>query len=366
MHSKFINILTSKLTILVIFVCSAFFACFGCMLDSYADDINVGSTQSATHEITFDFLMSNDCSGNYSSGRWHAGAMQAFQSICFYPMITYQLIGGGYFVEVYVNINSTASTSQSPAWYGASYGYSYASDTYWQLISQEQVSSTTISGTYTYRDYRLLFRYNGPALIGSGNANRMALRSPNDIFYAEGFRVNQVIFWHIDNADASNQQIINSINSQSQTLNNINNGISGTNNRLDDVNDNLNDLRNSQEQANDDANDRYEDEKDTTYDEAQNGQDNMNDMANDIGSGWINFPNPFASMFNYFIDTCSVNIPTIASWINWNGTTVNSWWCQTSTLSTIRGSLTTILSFVGVLLTFTFIFKWLRTNQGEV
>ena len=169
MHSKYINILTSKLNTFVIFVCCAFFACFGCMSSSYADDVSLGSTQHVTHEVTLDSLMSNDCSGSYSSGRWHAGSMQAFQSICFYPMINYQLIGGGYFVEVYINISSTSGTSQSPAWYGAGYGWSYASNTSWQLVTQEQVSSTTISGTYTYRDYRLLFKYNGPALISARN-----------------------------------------------------------------------------------------------------------------------------------------------------------------------------------------------------
>lgn len=135
-----------------------------------------------------------------------------------------------------------------------------------------------------------------------------------------------------------------------------------SNDKLDDVNDNLSDIKNSQDQANQDAQDRYDDEKETINNNANDGKETMENLAQDTS---FHLPNPFRGMFNYFVNSCSVEIPNLAGWINSPTSTYNSWWCRTNNLQNIRSALTAIISFVSVLLTFSFVFKWLRTNAGE-
>lgn len=203
----------------------------------------------------------------------------------------------------------------------------------------------------------------GEGQNNTSNATIVRLYNPNnsnEIFYLqprERLSVSGYSFWVAD-GQTNYSSAIGSISSQ---IGGLSSGVSSTNSKLDDVNDNLSDLKSSQQQSNDDANARYQDEKDTTYDEANNGKDDM-ESAFSLPS----LLNPLNTWKYYFTENaCSVNIPIIASWLHAPSNTYTSWWCSSDTLRGIRSTLTGVLSLAGVIVVFTFAFKWLRTNNGE-
>ena len=91
----------------------------------------------------------------------------------------------------------------------------------------------------------------------------------------------------------------------------------------------------------------------------------MDDLSSDMSASF-SLPNPFTAFFGLFVNGCSVNIPTLSSWLGSVDTVYPSWWCTTSKLQNIRNALTAVFSFLSVCLTFSFVFKWLRTNSGEL
>lgn len=160
-------------------------------------------------------------------------------------------------------------------------------------------------------------------------------------------------------------EIVSAINNNATDLSTTNTKIDSVVSAIEDLQDTTEEYISVQQQANDDANDRYQDEKDTIYDEAGNGQDTMDDLSSDMSSSF-SLPNPFTAFFGLFVNGCSVNIPTLSSWLGSVDTVYPSWWCTTNKLQTIRTALTGVFSFLAVCLTFSFVFKWLRTNSGEL
>lgn len=182
------------------------------------------------------------------------------------------------------------------------------------------------------------------------------------------FSVQNWFLWSSGSTTYDDTDVINAINNVRTSINNVYNAVGTTNNKLDDTNDKLDDLneiantlKNSQEQANQDANDRYQDEKDTINDNAQQGQE----QSESLGGINLSILNPLNAWKNYFTNGCSVNIPIIAGWIHSPSSTYTSWWCTNSTLSGVKSVLTGVISIVGVMIVFGFAFKWLRTNNGE-
>lgn len=313
-------------------ICS-FFACIVCSNQSLAiePDANAVFIYGSPGTIQV------NCNGTYQTSMCTPNSA-SISSIQFRPQIAMPIDNGSYWVELYITFSSNG-TSDAPLVVNTP-----KSITDGTIATFESVSSTT-RGTTTVRIYRLVYKYSGsntyygPYTISSNSA----------WVNSAGYLVTSVtLYKENSNTDASNSDIIASINSQSSTLNSINSGIS--------------DLRSAQEQANDDANDRYEDEKQTIQDNGDQAQDDMDDFTS---SASFSLGNPIAGIFNYFVDTCTVQIPTISSWLGSTETSVTSWWCKTQKLQTIRTTVTTILSFTGVLLTFGFLIRWLRTNQGE-
>ena len=138
--------------------------------------------------------------------------------------------------------------------------------------------------------------------------------------------------------------IVNAINSQpnyTQSLNNIRNDIQN--------------LQQTQEQANDDANDRYEDEKQTIQDNADQAQQDAEDFTPSFS-----IPNPLTNFFNAFTDNRCVDIPDLASWLHSNETHICSPWP-----SNVRSVMTTVVSGLFGLIIFRFVVKWFMKNQGE-
>lgn len=348
MQPKIINILTSKkLNLFFVFVCSAFFACFGCISNSFATEVDF-TGEPVSHQVTIDDFYSRwNSSTSYTRGRVHTGAFNEITRIEFYPYICYQLPVGAYYMEVNYNLGATNAVSNNSLWYGGpTYAVYNADSSIMPFLSSDEVASTT-SGL-TYRSYRSIFKYAGGTLL-CNNAT-ITMSSSGGMFATESYRITSVVFWKVNNSGASNQDIINSINSQSQALSDINNGIQDTNDKLDDVNDNLQDLRSSQEQANDDANDRYEDEKDTISGNGQDAQDSADSLDMSFGVPWI-----LSAWYSLFIDSNCASIPTIKSWIHSTETQVCSPWP-----SAVRSTLTPIFSVLSGLLLFGFVIRWLK------
>ena len=150
---------------------------------------------------------------------------------------------------------------------------------------------------------------------------------------------------------------INSVNSTLNTVNNSLNSINGlignTNNKLDDLLDGMGDLKTLQEDANDDANARYQDEKDTINNAA-------NDAENNVSSQDFSFtlPNPFQAWFGGFSDNECVDIPNLAQWLHSNETHICTPWP-----GTVRTVVTTVTTGLCMLLLFNFIINWVKKND---
>lgn len=199
-------------------------------------------------------------------------------------------------------------------------------------------------------------------LTGSGDPRmNLFIKTNNDTQYQIQFNAVGYTVWSKAPAAASSSDIEAVTNAVNSMKNTINNKLDTTNNKLDAVKNALNDLQALQEQANQDAQDRYEDEKQTIEDNANQGKED----SESLGGISLSLLNPLNAWKNLFSNGCSVNIPIIASWLNAPQSSYTSWWCSTSTLSNIKSVLTGVLSIVGVMIVFGFAFKWLRTNQGE-
>ena len=152
----------------------------------------------------------------------------------------------------------------------------------------------------------------------------------------------------------------NAVNSMKTS---IENKLDTTNNKLDAVKSALNDLKGLQQQANEDAQDRYDQEKQEEADREASGQQSSDDLANSFNFSVLN---PFSPIFGMFSSSCSVSIPTIASWINAPSSTYSSWWCSSSKLQNIRSTLSTVFSLFTMMLIFGFVMNWLRNDTSTV
>lgn len=159
----------------------------------------------------------------------------------------------------------------------------------------------------------------------------------------------------------SNTDYSGKLNEISSGITNLNSKLNASNTKLDNINNSVQALKDSQDQANQDANDRYEDEKDTINENAQQGQSD----SESLGNISLSLLNPLNSWKDLFTNGCSVNVPILAGWLHSPSSTYTSWWCSSSTLLNIKSVLTGVLSIVGVMIVFGFAFKWLRTNNGE-
>lgn len=213
-------------------------------------------------------------------------------------------------------------------------------------------------------DYQSITQNTGVAkfyiMVGAYTNNMPTVGLSGNIFlYNHDFlSVSSTTCWRptVDSSSA----IISAINNSATDLTSTNNKIDSVVSAIEDLQDTTEEYITIQEQANQDANDRYEDEKQTTYDEAQNGNDNLDNMNVSFG-----LPNPLHRFFNGLTSACSVNIPTIASWLSAPQNVYPSWWCTTPKLQSIRSALTAIFQFISVILTFNFVFKWLSARYSE-
>lgn len=174
--------------------------------------------------------------------------------------------------------------------------------------------------------------------------------------------------WSKSPAGASSsdvEAVRNAVNSMSSA---IQNKQDATNNKLDQLKLSIDDLKSAQEQANDDANDRYQDEKDTISDSTSEGQSTMEESNAGVSFALIN---PFSFFFDLFSNDCSYTLSyDFRHWIS-GGHPSNvpssypSWWCSSNPTSSARHVLTVVFSFISVILTFKFLWRWLATNNGE-
>ena len=144
-------------------------------------------------------------------------------------------------------------------------------------------------------------------------------------------------------AQASNQDIINAINNQtdySSQLNQLHNDIGG--------------LRGAQEQANDDANDRYEDEKNTINDSV----DGASDEADTMDTSGFTFGNPLATWFGMFSNNQCVSIPKLKSWLHGTESQVCTPWS-----SDVRSNLTPVASVLSIMVAFGLLIHWLKGDS---
>lgn len=327
----------NRRVLFVVAICS-FFACFVCSNQSHAATLSVPVHMQATFDNP-----KVQCNAQTS---WTDQCATSSNPIYFIKMATYNLDNfaiptGNYYVEIILRSEGNLSYTSASSFITAD----IPSSSTISPIEVEQLAYSS-SGAYQYYTYRVLGKYTGsatPPVVELG-----VTWNTTPWLWGGATGVDHITFWRIDDdSGLSTSDILNAIDSSS-TLNSIDSGIS--------------DLRSTQEQANDDANDRYEDEKQTIQDNGDQAQDDMDDFTS---SASFSLGNPIAGIFNYFVDTCTVQIPTISSWLGSTETSVTSWWCKTQKLQTIRNTVTTILSFTGVLLTFGFLIRWLRTNQGE-
>lgn len=161
------------------------------------------------------------------------------------------------------------------------------------------------------------------------------------------------------------EAVKNAVNSMSTAIQNKQNT---TNSKLDQLKLSIDDLNSAQEQANNDANQRYQDEKDTISDSTNEGQTTMENSNAGVAFTLIN---PFQFFFSLFSSDCSVPLgSTLRNWLtggkaNRLPDTYTSWWCVDSSVRSARDTVTIVLSFLGVILTFKFLWRWLATNEGE-
>lgn len=163
--------------------------------------------------------------------------------------------------------------------------------------------------------------------------------------------------WAADTSLATINTRLNEIKTQLTTIQNSLNAINGTigttNDKLDDLLDGMGDLKTLQQQANNDANGRYDDEKDTINNAANNAEANAS--SQDFN---FSIPNPFQSWFGGFSDSECANIPNLAVWLHSEETRVCTPWP-----ASVRTVMTTIVTGLCMLLLFTFIINWVKKND---
>lgn len=168
-------------------------------------------------------------------------------------------------------------------------------------------------------------------------------------------------------ADTSNNTLAQKLDTISNYLQNIYSDTSGILSKLgtisldianiysqgEDQLDALRDIQQSQEDANDDANARYQDEKDTINNSANDAE------ANASGQDFnFSIPNPLQSWFGGFSDSECIDIPNLALWIHSNETHICTPWP-----SSVRTVMTTIVTGLVMLLLFGFIIHWVKKND---
>ena len=143
----------------------------------------------------------------------------------------------------------------------------------------------------------------------------------------------------------------------------INSKLDTTNNKLDTLDISINDLKQAQEDYNQQQQQQYEDEKQ----EESDREDNISGSSEDA-QGMFNFNvlNPFSGLFGLFSSSCSVNIPILSSWIHSPTSSYPSWWCQNSTMSNIKDTLTPVFGMASMMLLFGFVVRWLSNNSGDI
>lgn len=181
----------------------------------------------------------------------------------------------------------------------------------------------------------------------SYNASELLYFQPKERITASG-----ASYWQVDTTDFEYNytDVLNQINSK---LGNVNTGITNIRDGVNSINSKLNDLKSTQEQANQDANDRYQDEKDTIDNNASDAQNTANNADFSFTVG-----NPLTTWLGLFTGSNCVNIPTIASWIHSNETSVCSPWS-----SSIRDVTTPIISVLSGTILFGFIVRWLNGSS---
>lgn len=155
------------------------------------------------------------------------------------------LQAGQYYFETYIGLSSGASTE-------APYVVATPKLANSNTVSFESVSSTT-RGSTTVRLYRLLSFWTGGTDISAG----LQILPPNGTgawTNTGAYQVASFTIYRVNNSDATNTQIVNAINSQSQSLNNINNAINTLNNSTNSNGVKLDEINNSIQEQNDKEN----------------------------------------------------------------------------------------------------------------
>ena len=234
------------------------------------------TSEPVVHQATlYDFYSRWNSQTNYSRGRVHTGAFNSFSSIEFYPYIAYQLPVGAYYMEINYNLGASNTITNNPSWFGGpNYATYSSSGAIMPFLSSDQVSSTT--SDLTYRSYRSIFKYAGGTTFSNAYPIKFGSTGSN-MFAGESYLITSVVFWKVQNSGASNQDIINSINNQSQALSDINDSLQDTNDKLDNINDNLQDRQDEEDEALDNIADQ------TPEDISDNGSTENQATTNLIG-----------------------------------------------------------------------------------
>lgn len=219
----------------------------------------------------------------------------------------------------------------------------------WGVIGQE-VSSTGSTG------WQLdLYLYS----TKSSNGGTFQIFNPlyaNEIFYLKPQERITFIgssYWQVTTDTDFEYDYTSVLNQINTKLGNTNSGITSIRDSVNGISSKMDDLKSSQEQANQDANDRYQDEKDTIDNNASDAQDTTNNADFSFTVG-----NPLTTWLGLFTGSNCVSIPTIASWIHSNETSVCSPWS-----SSVRDVTTPIISVLSGTILFGFIVRWLNGSS---
>lgn len=206
-----------------------------------------------------------NCNGTYQATMCSPNSTSV-QNIQFRPLIAMPLDEGSYWVEMYITFSSNG-TSDAPLIVASA-----TSITSGTIATFESVSSTT-RGSTTVRIYRVVYKYSGTNTF----YGPYTLTAASAWVNTAGYYVNSVtLYKETSNSDATNQQIVNAINSLNSTVQ------SNTPPSADEIADAVNA---PEEQAADDISNQSTDDIETGDDSsATNLIGNINTLFTQIGN----------------------------------------------------------------------------------
>ncbi len=297
---------------------------------------NVSALELTDNSVHYYGTYSNVSTYCVASNTWAyecAGTTANFEAVRFYDNAA-TFPAGGYYIEIYLEIANWDGSA--PLWYGASSSGNI------NIVQEEQVSSTT-RGNTTTRVYRLVGRWTGGTAITSSYPG--IILNTSYLGAWSHYKVQYFTLWQVVSPDASNSQVIDAINSQSQSLSSINSGIQSLNDSMDSLNDNEGRVA-----------DVAEDEYNQTQEDRQNASSDANGFS-------FNFslPNPF-NLFQ--VNDGCVNTPVIDSWLHLDG----DWKSPHCPVfpSNVRSALTPVLSLLISLACLMVVIRWVSSSSSDV